>query len=62
MAINSKTIDDLLTKVCEIFAKTEDETEFDLLCDELLKAHPVSTREAVFDLFGRMFDTDPVLD
>ena len=62
MTTNSETIDDLLTRVCEIFAETEDEVEFRLLCDQLLETHSATTKEAVFDRFGRMFDTDPVLD
>jgi phosphate uptake regulator len=62
MIADSKIIDDLLTKICEIFVETEDETEFDLLCEDLLKTHSTTTKEAVFDLFGRMFNSDSILE
>lgn len=53
---DNKTIRDLLGKLCQIFADTEEEDEFDANCEALFVGISDDIRKEVFEMFATMFN------
>ncbi len=54
---NDKIIHDLLGKLCQIFANTEEEDEFDAKCEVLFVGISDDIRKEVFEMFATMFNS-----
>ena len=56
---NDKIIHDLLGKLCQIFADTEEEDEFEANYEVLFVGISADTKKEVFEMFATMFNSTP---
>lgn len=60
--IRQKTIDQLLDKLSKLLVDTEDEEEFQKESDLLFVNIAPDIKQEVFNIFGKLFNTDPDIE